>query len=98
VQRRSGVHAELFPATERDRRAQHHQAPRAPVEAGTRPDLAPGVSRDEILKVLGQRGGLCERSRDVIAAEHLAAYLQADFAACCIIHGDVRSENRASRR
>ena len=43
-------------AVERDERGEGHAAPRPAVEAGPRPDLAPGVARDQVLEVGGELG------------------------------------------
>src|ERR687893_2605794 len=47
------------------------------VEAGSGPDLAPRVARDEVLEVRGEGGGLLDRRVHVHVAEDLAADLHA---------------------
>src|ERR1051325_9886277 len=47
----ANVHAELFPTAESRHNNQHHQAPRANIQSGTRPDSAPGVARNHLLEV-----------------------------------------------
>src|SRR5208283_2666574 len=63
-----------------------NQAARLSREAGARPDLAPGIARNQILKggiefVFGGLGAL-----DVGFTEHRAADFQALFVAIALIH------------
>ena len=46
-----------------------------PVKAGAGPYLTPRVARDQILEVLGERGGALDRAVDVLVAHHRAAQL-----------------------
>ena len=60
LERRARVQAQLLPPAERDHRADHEHAPLAQVEARPRPDLAPGVARDQVLELgaeLARLGG-----------------------------------------
>ena len=77
AQRGADVHRELVLAAERDERRQRDAAPRAAVEAGPRPDLAPGVAGDQVLEVGRELGRPLDRAVDVLVAEHLAARLHA---------------------
>ena len=63
----------------RDERGQRDAAPRAAVEPRPGPDLAPGVAGDQILEVRGELGRACDRSVDVLVAEHGAAHLHASL-------------------
>src|SRR5262249_56795047 len=64
-------HGQLGLAAERDEGGDRHAAARPAVEAGTRPDLAPGVARDQVLEVGGEVGRAGDRAVDVLVAEHL---------------------------
>src|ERR1700694_4045337 len=66
---------ELPFAMEGDQHRHRDAAARAPVETGTRPDLAPGVAREQILELLGQR---CPRGLyaiDVLVPQHSTTHL-----------------------
>ena len=43
------MHLELLPATQGEKGPDHQDAPGAQVQAGPRPDLAPGVALDEVV-------------------------------------------------
>ena len=60
-ERRADVHRQLVLAPERDERRQRDRAPHPPVEARPRPDLAPGVARDQVLEVRRERRRLRDR-------------------------------------
>ena len=69
-QRRTHVHLELVLAAGRDERRQRDAAARAPVEPRPRPDLAPGIPRDQVLEVLGERRRALDCPVDVRVAEN----------------------------
>src|SRR3954451_1448049 len=61
----------------RDEGRHRDRAAHAAVEAGTGPDLAPRVARDQVLEVLGERGRRRDRAVDVVVAENGAPELHA---------------------
>ena len=69
-ERGAHVQAELLPAAEGHSGADHQQPPAALVEAGARPDLAPGVTRDQILEFGGEPGRRGLGAIDVSVAEN----------------------------
>src|SRR5277367_5763283 len=60
IQRGAHVHAEFIAAIDSDHHGKREQAAGVARKAGARPDFAPGVARDQILKRLAERifGGL----------------------------------------
>jgi hypothetical protein len=76
-QRRSDVHRELVLATRRDERRNRDAAARPAIEARPRPDLPPGVARDEVLELLGEVGRARGRAVDMLVAEHFSPYCHA---------------------
>src|SRR6185312_1214935 len=85
-QRRPHMHAELFPFIERQHGADHQDTARAIVVMRTRPYLAPGSARDEILKFLIEcrLPGIC--TIDPGIAKHLAALCHSAVVAFLVIH------------
>src|SRR5205809_2039475 len=67
------VQLQLFRSIEGHRHRHADAASGAPVETGARPDLAPGVAGDQVLKVAGQgrRAGL--GAIDMVIAKNVAA-------------------------
>src|SRR5580658_4338898 len=55
IQCSAHVHTKFFAAIERDQHRKRQQAARMARKTGTRPDFAPRVARDQILKRLGER-------------------------------------------
>ena len=64
------VQAELLQAAERSRGGQHEQSARAVIQAGPRPDRAPRVARDQLLKCAREIGRAGDRAIDVVVAEN----------------------------
>src|SRR6185436_3535581 len=81
-----GVHLELFPSADRDHRADDEDAPRANIEARPRPDLTPGVARDQILEFRVERGGLRDRAIDMRIAQHFASNPETGPSSLFVIH------------
>src|SRR5204863_2548521 len=77
------VQRELLPVTERDQGRDRDRAASPAIEARTRPDLTPGVARDQVLEVRGEGSGVRRRAVDVLVAEHLAARPHAVVVAHC---------------
>ena len=77
AQRGAHVHRELVLASGRDERRDRDAAPRPAVEARSRPDLAPGVARDEVLEVGGELGRARDGPVDVLVPQHLSSRLHA---------------------
>ena len=101
AERGTEVQLELLVAAERDERGQRDRASRAAVEAGPRPDLAPGVPRDQILEVGGERRRARDRTVDVRVAEHLAPDLHSRSSLVAHLHaprGRQRAHDRRARR
>src|SRR4051812_17177675 len=65
------VQRELLVVAAGDQGGEGDHRAAAPVEAGSRPDLAPGVGGDQLLEVAGEIGGVRGRPVDVLVAEHL---------------------------
>src|SRR5262249_53965055 len=70
---------ELFVVAERRRHRDGQQAARLAVEAGPRPDAAPGVLGDELLEVLVERRRVGGGARDMRLAQHALAHGHAAF-------------------
>src|SRR3954447_22558634 len=86
VERRPGVHAEFVEAAQCDQRAEDEHAPCADVEAGAGPDLAPRVTRDQVLKFRGVRRGMSDGAIDVRMSEHLPPDRHARLVTFSLIH------------
>ena len=86
------VQPELFPPAHRGGHREHEQPPGADVEAGARPDRAPGVARDQILEVSRSRRRR-ERLVHVRVAEHRATHAHAGLA-----HVGARLEQKPEQR
>jgi hypothetical protein len=71
------MHLQLVHAPEHDQRRERDRAARAPVEPRPRPDLPPGVARDQVLEVGGEVGRAGDRGVHVLVAEDLAPSLHA---------------------
>src|SRR6185503_2218358 len=96
LERGPHVHLELFPAAEREQRPDHEHAARAEVQARPRPDLAPGVARDEVLELRGERVRARMGALHVGVAEDLPAHARARPSSFVVVHG-VTSPDRKSR-
>ena len=71
------VQLQLALAAERHHRRDRDEAARAPVEARTRPDLAPGIPGEELLELAREVGRARRGGIDVLVAVHLAAHAHA---------------------
>jgi hypothetical protein len=89
------VHRQLVEAADGDQRRQCDRAPRAAIEPGPGPDLAPGIAGDQVLEVGGEVAGVLDRFVDMLIAEHLAAHLHA---ALVLIVRHLRPPCRGVRR
>ena len=67
---------QLFRSIEDHRHRHRDAAPGAPVETRARPDLAPGVAGDQVLKIAGQGRGAGLRTIDMFIAKDLAPNFQ----------------------
>src|SRR3546814_1439608 len=76
-QRRPQVHAEFFPAADGHHRSENQNPTRAVVEAGPRPDLAPAVAGEQVLKLAVQRRRVGHGAVDMGLAQALAPHLHA---------------------
>src|SRR5215510_3301245 len=85
-ERRSHMHAELFPFIQGEHRADNQDATRALVVMGTGPNLAPGHACYEILKFLIEGSFPRVRAVDPFIAEHLAAPGHAALVALLVVH------------
>src|SRR5579871_1067954 len=85
-ERRAHMQAELVPLPERDHGADHQHPPRALVEMRPRPDLAPGVTGDEVLEVGVEGVAVRNRFVDPGIAQDLAALAHALIAAVLVVH------------
>src|SRR4029077_259526 len=83
----SDVQAELVPLSERDHSADHQHTPGAMIEMWPGPDLAPGMTRDQIDEFGVERILARDRFIDPGVAQHLAALSHTVVAAFSIIHG-----------
>ena len=73
------VHRKLLLTAERDEGRQRDAAACAPVEAVPRPDLTPGIARDQVLEVLGERRRPRIGVVDMLVSQHFAARAHAAF-------------------
>src|SRR6185295_15204958 len=94
--RRADVHLELLPAAEGEQRPDHQDPARADVQARPRPDLAPGVARDEVLELGREPVGARLGPVHVCVAEDLPADARARPAAFVVVHR-ITSPERKSR-
>src|ERR1022692_3948360 len=78
-QARAHVQAELFPASQRARRGERQQSPRAPVQTWTRPDSSPPVARDQFLKLTRELGGFRDSRIHIVITQRLPAHLITSF-------------------
>jgi hypothetical protein len=96
--RRLGMEAKLVPPAERDQRAQDQDSAGSMIEAGSAPDLAPGISGEQILKVAGQIVSPLGGSIDVSVAQDRPAGDLALAAAGLIVHNGCLAEEKVAER
>src|ERR1700744_6173655 len=91
------MQAELVPLAERHHGADDEYPPRAVIEMRSRPDLAPGVTGDEIDEVGVERILALDRFIDPGITQHLAALRHAVIVAFLVVHRDFLPSLRAKR-
>ena len=72
---------------ERDQGADHEHPPSAMIEMRPRPDVAPGITGDQVLEIGIERIAVGDRFVDPFITEHLAALGHAVVAALVVVHG-----------
>src|ERR1039457_2267183 len=78
-QARAHMQAELFPASQRARRGERQQPPRAPVQTWTCPNGSPRIARDQFLKLTRELGGFRGSRIQIVITQHLPSHLMTSF-------------------
>src|SRR3569833_693956 len=79
MQSRSYMQTKLFPPSGRAGNREHEQAPRSPIETGTRPEKAPREARNQLLEITVEIRGCGGRAIHMLVAESLASNTRAIF-------------------
>lgn len=85
-ERGAEMELELGFAAERDRHGQHQQPPGLVIEPGPRPDITPGIARDDIEEIGIERGPLRRRAIDMSIAQNRAARALSERLAFVLFH------------
>src|SRR5438067_9371927 len=85
-QRPPQVEGELFRPVEGDSHRHGDAATRPSVQPGPGPDLTPGVSREQILKIFAEASILCLRTIDILVPPYFAPNLPASDVALFVVH------------
>ncbi len=80
------MQAEFIPLAERHHGADHKHAAGAVVEMRPGPDVAPGITGDQVLEIGIERVAVRDRFVDPFIAEHFSALGHAVVAALIVIH------------
>src|SRR5581483_8727329 len=71
----ANMQTKFLPSPESSCYSQHQQPPRAMVESRTRPDAAPGIAGNQLLKVSSEISSAGHGSVNVLCSEHMETYL-----------------------
>src|SRR4051812_45949443 len=89
------MEGEFLPSSKGGGHRQHQKSPGSPIQLGTRPDRSPGVSRNQVLKLV------CEISRrsdgviDVCVAKHSSTQFESGLQ---VVDGGMRWQKKLEQR